>query len=382
MKVGLLSAAYPPDLDGIGDYTWWMAQALAAHPEVETPVEVVTSAGEGRPVSEGVRLHEVLEPFGSASFRALPGAQAVSGLDWLVLQYNPFCFGRRGFCPWVPSTLSRLKRLPVAPRIAVMFHETAVPRWPWKFTVMHAWQQPIFRAVCRIADLAFVSTARWAPQVRRAAPGLRVHHLPVGSNVPLSSASREEARRSLGIPSDALVLGLFGSAHISRRLDWIAATMEAARQRRPGRSVLLLYVGAEGAAVREACPGTEVHDAGFLPPAEVGHCLRAMDAMISPFIDGLSTRRGSVMAALQHGTPVATTRGMWTDDVFLHHTPSGLHLSSAASAASFARGTLQWLEDLADPIAVSGEITAFHDRHFSWPMLAVRMVDHLEWDRV
>ena len=28
-KITLSSAAYPPDLDGIGDYTWWLAGALA-----------------------------------------------------------------------------------------------------------------------------------------------------------------------------------------------------------------------------------------------------------------------------------------------------------------------------------------------------------------
>jgi len=41
-----------------------------------------------------------------------------------------------------------------------------------------------------------------------------------------------------------------------------------------------------------------------------------MDLFLSPFSDGVSTRRGSVMAALQHGVPVASTIGIWSDRLF------------------------------------------------------------------
>ena len=45
LRIGLLSAAFPPDFDGIGDYTYWLANALAQS-GIET--SVWTSIGRQR----------------------------------------------------------------------------------------------------------------------------------------------------------------------------------------------------------------------------------------------------------------------------------------------------------------------------------------------
>ena len=378
MRLGLISGGYPPDLDGIGDHSWWLARTLAAQPGVESPVHVFTSAAPARTAAPGVEVLPIFDATRPASFRALLSSPAVAGLDWLVLQYNPFSFGRRGYCPWVPQTLSRIRRLPNPPRLAVIFHETMVPPWPWNFAIMYCWQRPIFRALCRAADAAFVSTERWTPQVRRASPRLPVHHLPVGSNIPLSPDSYAEARRKLGIDDGALVLGLFGGAHLSRRLDWIGACLHEARWRRPSRRVVLLYVGPDGEAVRRVCKKADFIDAGLLDAGQVGGRLRAMDAMISPFVDGVSTRRGSVIAALQHGIPVATTRRAWTDRLFFEKTPRALLLSTAASAAAFASETMDWLDSLPRNTGADSECAAFYQQAFAWPLIARSLLRGLE----
>jgi len=375
MRIGLISGAYPPDFDGIGDYTWWLAQTLALRSGVDCPVRVFTSGGTERPVDPGVEVYPIFDSPRPASFRELLRCPAITELDWLVLQYNPFSFGPRGYCPWVPETLALLQKSRNGPRIAVMFHETVVPRWPWKFAVMYCWQQPIFRAVCRVADVAFVSTERWIPQVQRIAPQLPVRHLPVGSNIPLCRVSREEARERLGIEQGALVLGVFGGAHISRRLGWIAATVREVRKRNTERPTLLLYVGADGRAVQAACPEANIIDSGPVPGMEVGLRLRAMDAMVSPFLDGISTRRGSVIAALQHGVPVASTRSSWTDRVFLAMTPIPLLLSVANSATRFAIEVSGWLERLRGipQMEVQSEVCQFHGQHFLWSAISGKL---------
>ena len=200
MRLGLISAAYPPDLDGIGDYTWWMARTLAEHRDVEVPVVVFTRVGSDHKESPGVKISRFFDPKHPETFSRLPSiveedcGNPERRLDWLILQYNPFSWGRRGYCPRVPSTLQRLRRESGTTRLAVMFHETTMPKWPWRFLLMFSWQYPIFRNVCRIAEVAFVSTMRWTPQVRRVAPGLPIRHLPVGANITLRDVSRDEAR--------------------------------------------------------------------------------------------------------------------------------------------------------------------------------------------
>jgi len=378
MRIGLISGAYPPDLDGIGDYTSCMARALVASSGVDSPVRVFTSVGKEREAAPGVEIHQTFDARQPSSFRELLRCPAITELDWLVLQYNPFSFGRRGFCPAVPKTLALLKRSQTT-RLAVMFHETVVPSWPLKFAVMYCWQQPIFRTVCRLADAAFISTERWAPEVLRASPKLPLYHLPVGSNIPLCWLSRKQARQKLEIEQTALVLGVFGGAHVSRQLDWIAATVREASRRNAGRRTLLLYVGNDGRAIRGACPEAEIIDSGPVPGTEVGVRLRAMDAMISPFLDGVSTRRGSVIAALQHGLPVASTRASWTDRLFLGNIPFPLLLSAASSTRAFAIEASAWLEQLENlpQSSVQNEIVEFHARHFPWPSIAGALIQYL-----
>ncbi len=388
MKLSLICGGYPPDLDGIGDYSWWLGKTLAGHNDIEKPLRVFTRNGPSAPLTEGVEVITFYDPQKPQTFydllrffvadttvREPPSSGPVT--DWLILQYNPFSFGPRGFCPWVPWTLSRIKKARRT-RVAVMFHETYVPNWPWKFALMFGWQWPIFRAVCQVADVAFVSTERWTPQVHRAAPSLAVHHLPVGSNIPLSETSRLEARRIAGLESDALVLGVFGGAHPSRRLDWIASAVCEAARRNMRRRVVLLYVGAQGEMIRQACPQVDMIDAGKLPAEEVGLRFRSMDAVISPFLDGMSTRRTSVISVLQNGVPVATTRSKWTDEIFLSKSLSGLLVSSAASAEEFAIETINWLEQVVVRGVPNAEVTAFYDRYFAWDHVAALLVKTLK----
>lgn len=382
MRLALVSAAYPPDLDGIGDYTWWLARTLAEHRDMERVV-VFTREGRDHGQSPGVEVSPFFDPNQPGTFSKLTTAieneftKKEQQLDWLILQYNPFSWGRRGFCPRVPPTLRLLRQTKNAPRLAVMFHETTTPKWPWRFLLMFAYQHPFFKAVCSLADIAFVSTTRWMPQIQRAAPKLPMHHLPVGSNISLRDVSKGEARRKLGIDKETLVLGVFGGAHISRRLDWIAATIAEAQRRHPARRTLLLYVGAEGEAMRQALGHEDMVDCGALPGDEVGVRLRAMDAAISPFVDGVSTRRGSVMALLQHGVPVATTQASWTDDVFRNSALNGLLLSSANSMQSFATETVNWLDRLPVSHEPNTALTEFYRDHFSWQGITQTMLSHL-----
>lgn len=382
MRLGLISAAYPPNLDGIGDYTWWLARTLAKNDHV-AKVVVFTRDGIDHTESPRVELSQFYDPTHPPSFSRLPAAvqeetnKAGAPMDWVVVQYNPFSWGRRGFCPWVPSTLRRLCQTKGHPKLAVMFHETTTPKWPWRFLPMYAYQYPCFKAVCRLADVAFVSTMRWAPQVRRAASRLPVHHLPVGSNIPLSDITKKEARLELGINQDALILGVFGGAHVSRRLDWIGTTIHELQATRPGQRIILLYVGAEGTAIREAMGKVDLIDCGALPAEKVGVRLRAMDAALSPFVDGISTRRGSAMALLQHAIPIATTHTSWTDDSFSDQTPTALLLSSSTSARDFAADVISWLRRLPSGGRTDASLFAFFGRHFTWKGIADTMLQHL-----
>jgi len=376
MKIALISGGFPPQLDGIGDYTWWLARqlTLAGH-----EVSVFTSHGPERTPPPGVKVVPCFDPArlnGLATLGpAISSAYPTGGPEWVILQYNPFGFGKRGFCPLLPGALRHVQRTTKA-KIALMFHETMVPNWPWKFALMRSWQLPTFRSICRLADVAFVSTARWIPQVRNANAALPCHHLPVGSNVDLIEIDKTDARQRIGLTSRGLVAGVFGQAHPSRLFDWIGAA--ACRLEKTHSGTSILYVGPGGQQLRAACPGVEIIDAGVQPANQTGLYLRAADLILSPFSDGVSTRRTSAITPFQHGIPTATTKAEWTDRLLLESAPPSILLSGAATAEDFSADVVRWWASCGQAFqSPDPKLREFYESYFSWPSMVSLMLKKL-----
>ena len=374
MKITLICGAFPPRIDGIGDYTWWLSRELAA---MGHDVTVDTSLAQTYSPIDGVTVNGRFDPMTGKGSEGLAAELQRSPSDLVILQYNPFSFGRRGFCLWVPLMLRGLKKLTFPPKIFVMFHETTVPKWPWRYSIMYLWQLPLFRWVCQLADVALVSREHWVPQIRKVSSKVPVHHLPVGSNIALSTLDRVRARNRLGIAQDETVLGVFGSSHPSRMIDWIGEAARELALRIP--DITLLYIGQDGTEIRRCCSGVRFRDLGPLPGDEIGECFRAMDCVIAPFIDGLSTKRGSAIASIQHGIPVASTKSSGTDRLFIEYRDSGLLLSEAKSKSDFAREFTEWfILQKGGAKDRGGGLEKFYENHFHWKNIASRIVQLLD----
>lgn len=371
MRIGLLSGAYPPAVDGIGDYTQLLARELGSH----LATTVFTSRQASYSADDGVSVCGVFDPRKPSSIKNLfEAATTGPALDRLVVQYNPFGFGPRGFNPWLPRTLARLrKKIP----LSVMFHETYVPAESAAQIAMRLWQIPQFAALCRIPDSLYTSCTRWLPAIRRAS-GREAIHLPVGSNVGLSKLSRETARDILGIENRTLVLGIFGSAHPSRLLDWISLAAKTLRSSHP--DLLVLYIGADGEKLRsELGPDIPLLDCGLLAAETVGDRLMAADLFLAPFVDGLSTRRGSVAAAFQHGIPVISTSSCWTDALLLAQKDLPIFLSPVGEGAgAFASLAVKVSEHLPFPESRRIGLGNFYEQNFGWTPVARRLMEGME----
>ena len=302
MKIHLVSPALPPIFDGIGDYSAHIAKELVASAQVTI---LTTTAAPCDPIA-GVRIVPSFDPRRPRSVRNIGKIISEDRPDWVVLQFNQFSYGRWGLNPWLPLVLRNAVRKNPGCRLAVMFHEDFVPPTTWKFAIMRQWQRWQFKALGRAAHLVFFSIDPWVRKYGSWFPGKPVLHLPVGSNIPKVQISRQEARDRLGIKPDKIVLGLFGLVNGGRNAQWLAAAVEAAKQSQ--RDVVLLYIGAHGQVVRSVASGIPIIADGPFPGDEVSRRLAAIDVFLSPLGDGVSTRRGSMMAGLQHGLPTVGTR--------------------------------------------------------------------------
>jgi glycosyltransferase involved in cell wall biosynthesis len=368
MRIALLSGAFPPQFDGIGDHNWWLSQALA---EQGHSVTVFTSFPPNRPQPVNVRVLPCFDAANSQTVKAiLPLLQKGDGFDWLIVQYNPFSFGNRGFAPGLISAL-RAVQIP----IACIIHETfAVPLWPWQHMVMRVWQYPQFLALIRIGRCHFVASERWLGQVRQWANGPSIL-LPVGSNLPLCPLTKQEARKQLGMRQDALILGVFGFGHISKRNNWVGSAARRIHTRFPQTEVLC--VGQVGGSVRDRCGNVPVRLDGSLPGPEASLRLRAMDIFLAPVNDGISARRGSIVAALQHGLPICSTVREHTDRFLREFSSPAFSLAPGDNFELFTENAVRMAELSLQQPELGHDLVKFHDRYFAWPVLAKRLVNEL-----
>src|SRR5207244_1468495 len=97
--------------------------------------------------------------------------------DWVLLQYNPFSYGRWGLNPYLPLVMWRLRRRCPETRFALLVHEPFVPITSWKFAIETVWQRWQLWLLGQNADLIFFSIEPWAQRFRSWFPHKPVLHL-------------------------------------------------------------------------------------------------------------------------------------------------------------------------------------------------------------
>jgi glycosyltransferase involved in cell wall biosynthesis len=234
------------------------------------------------------------------------------------------------------------------------------------------WQRWQLWMLGRSADVLFFSIEAWTQRFRRWFPSKPVWHLPVGSNIPRTRTGHAAARARLGIPEDTLLLGLFGTAHLSRLLGWVRAAAE--RVERSGREALVLYIGPHPSLIQAQLPGIAILAGGPLPAVEVSQRFAALDICLAPFVDGISTRRTSLMTALQHGIATVGTRGRLTDTVFLQENGRAFLLARADRPEEFAAHVLYLAEDRSCREKLGQEAEKLYEREFAWSQIVARLL--------
>lgn len=321
----ILTGEYPPRPGGVADYSASVAEGLARAGET---VHVWTAdppnAGEEHapPEGPGPAVHRRQGGWRKADLARLGAAiDATPGPRRLLVQYTPNAWGLKGMnCAFGPWLVGRRRR---GDDVWTMIHE---PYYPWRLrekptrwllaAINRMMMYDIFRASTRL----FVASETYFRRLRPYDPKRTrpVAWAPVPSNIPTRAEVDPEAvatvRRRIA-PSSALIghFGTFGrttEAHLRAVLPRLLAG-EAGR-----RAVLIGRGGRDFAAdLAAAHPELEgrVTATGGLDAMDAAVHLAACDLLIQPYPDGVSTRRGSVMAGLGLGMPIVTLRGRNTE---------------------------------------------------------------------
>jgi glycosyltransferase involved in cell wall biosynthesis len=191
--------------------------------------------------------------------------------------------------PWLNCVAARALR-PGA-RVLATFHQTFVPKGIWRGAMLAA--AALTDAVVACGNEVHASIERWRPRTLR----LEL----IGNGIPLgpepSPSQRAEARRRLGLPEDAVIIGYVGRLHREKGVDLLIDGFAEAFADRPNVHLVLVGKGihetafrAQAAETRNPCIhflGEIVNATSLLPGFDVyaqpsrreGRSLSMLEAM-------------------------------------------------------------------------------------------------------
>lgn len=374
---------------GVGAFTRELAQALAAaghglhiltHRDARPEPPPGERYGFGRlrePFSLPYgQLHPRAGRWGWADAGLLPDLALRYDLDVLNIQYQAAAYNMRSpainLIPW------RLQRL--VPTV-VTFHDLRVPY--------------LFPKAGRLRRLAVQQMARQAAGVIATNPedyarlqemGIqpqRLAQIPIGSNITVHESEAEASllvRRQLRVRPVDCLLAYFGFLNDSKGANLLVRALA----RLDERFHLLFIGGRTGASdsannqafldrldhlIEELGLGTRVHWTGFLSDAEVSRHFFASDMVVLPYRDGISLRRGTLMAALAHGRPVISTEPTHPSPPLAHRENVWLVPRDDEAALAEAIRQLAAEAEKRERLARGAEDAA---AHFTWERIAAR----------
>jgi len=315
LRILFITGEYPPMQGGVADYTRELGRALV---ELGHDVGVLTAVDATKGwVEPGIEVFPQIESWGWDVWSELD--KVVD--DWrpnvVHIQYQTAAYGMH---PAVNLWSWRSGERPKVVKTAVTFHDLLVP---FLFPKAH-WlglRRRVTNTLAKNVDLAITTNPEDTLALQPVRPDLV--EIPIGSNIPCAPPSdfdRAATRQALGIPIDAPLLCYFGFLNASKGgemlVDILANLVDQDYDAhllmiggRVGASDLTNYAYLQQVETRIEQLGlkSRLHWTGHVPAPEVSAAFLSSDLCLLPYQDGASYRRGSFMAALEHGMPIVTT---------------------------------------------------------------------------
>jgi glycosyltransferase involved in cell wall biosynthesis len=285
-----------------------------------------------------------------------------------AVQYNPFSWGQRGFSPRLLKLFVEVRRRAPRPRLILMLHERFTAWGEWRQTVMSGWQRAQLLGLTALSDQTLASTEPWTADSAWWRRG-GVELLPVGSNLPDMRRGAAEAREELRAAHDAVVAVTLNTSHPSFSPEHVRRAVNRIVAERP---VVLLNLGAGAHEIGPVRVGVQVVAPGMLAPTALARLLSAGDIYMAPLVDGVSTRRTSLIAALQHGLAVVGTSGESTGSIL-----RPLGLCPFADMSGFADRAWELANDEKERASQRLLARDLYERNFSWPSIAEGLLAHM-----
>lgn len=372
MRILLVSPHFKPMPGGVSDYSFQFACELE---KLGHEVTVVTRAsGEDKANREATFRVVTVSDFSLRTTSLLKELCRDHRIERILFQWTPLAFAPKslGILPSLFLTLLFLRPLPVN----FMVHESHYPVLMnlrgLLIGLPHFIQFMLFSLVTKKLFFSHEAAKRYWQRFLFFKREGSLETLPVFSNIPVSKSLSEKEEGPEAKATHCLVY--FGGQHPTNNLHFVRAAFDRCRKEL-GDKVSLKLIG----ITKENCPdilkGEGINPLGYLPETQVSEVLAGASLMLAPFTDGVSTRRGSVMAGLSHQRAILTTDGVctledipWSDIVCV---------VSGQDKVAYEDQALTLLKNSHQREELANKGHAYYDLHFSASQVASRYIEAL-----
>lgn len=342
----MITGEYPPQAGGVSDYSRVVARGLAA--AGDTVHVYAPEFPENDSPDEGITIRRLPGHFGPRALAQLSRVLGRGPGDRILVQYVPHAFGFKAmnlpFCLWL---FAHCRKFGGA---TVMFHEVQLGILagdPARYRLIDAATKVMAMLATRSAARIFIATPIWEPLLRRYVPNQRpIVWMPVPSTVAVVDDHARVAAARRRWSADDYIIGHFGS-YSPAIAAMLRATVPIILAADP--DVTMLLIGTNGDAFRETLVkenpalANRIVATGRLPADELSLAISACEILVQPYPDGVTSRRTSMMAVLEHARAIVTTKGLFTESLW--EQSGAVLLVETGDSSAFAAVVGKLLED-------------------------------------
>jgi glycosyltransferase involved in cell wall biosynthesis len=353
----IITKTLPPAVCGIGDHSVLLGNAIRSRGHQVTLVASSGSPGEDRCIVKDFWRRGALDGL----MRKLESM----GADHLILQYTPLMFAIDGkyqnfqMADFWSDCSSKWKT-------SIILHETYFRAW-WHppSLIKGAIEKRLMKMMMRNSNYVFTASQPLFEEIRQWFGNARIGWLPLGSHFPFHAIDRQKMKAEAGFSQCDVVLTLFSGGESLRKLSHYVNSVDAllSKNNIAARWLFLGGVKEEWFSLR-----LPIVSPGFLTPEDLSAWLQLTDIFLMPHISGLSAKRSTLMAALQHGLPVVGTKGPMTDP-FWGELP-GVVLTPMPGAKAFANSVLKLSHSEGLRKEIGEQNHLYFEQHFTWDRIA------------
>ncbi len=313
MKVCILSGAPLKASDGVGDFSYALAE------ELKTKHTVTLLAPNADQINADFQTYRLQ---GSWGYRGcMETLRLIQRLkpDTILVQFVPQLYGLKGASPFFSLLLNTLKRRGY--NVVTVAHELNSPFGRTPKTILLGTAHRLMLRLVVNASSKIIATTPFRLNLLRKRFHKRessFHCIPVSSTItrfPVDKQKQAALRTELGLTSEHFIVATFGNmageavVFLKTFLTWLANENSLAR---------FLFLGKESKSLKQEFKGDialheRIFATGQISEEQISQSLSISDLYVVFYPDGASTRRTSLMAGLAHGMATVSNSGILTD---------------------------------------------------------------------